>query len=276
VSNEAQYTPVVARPAATVVIVRSRDSRSGAMEVLMLERSSRADFVPGMFVFPGGGVELEDLTPEAQRLAPGLPPAEAYRRVPDAGTPALALGNFIAAIRETFEEAEVLLGRTASGAPAHPNPSELEAGRTACRAGARGFGDWVAAQGWTLAAEDLIYFAHWITPKAVPKRFDTRFFLAEAPPGAQVRTDQAEIVGHRWATPEEAVAAHSAGRMPMIEPTLHNLLLLKEFASPTQARHALVHRPVRMVMPQLAVLPDGRRKVVLPWDPAYVPDPEPA
>jgi 8-oxo-dGTP pyrophosphatase MutT (NUDIX family) len=264
----------VARPAATLVLLRQCASGAPGIEILMLERSAKADFTPSMFVFPGGGVEPEDTSPEAARLTPRLSPAQALQRLPDAGSPAQALGYYVAAVRETFEESGMLLARTESGAPADLPDARLAIGRKACLAGTSGFLKWMAGERLTLAAEDLIYFAHWITPKAVPKRFDTRFFMAEAPRNTPVQTDQAEIVAHRWATPEEAIAAHAAGRMPMIEPTFHNVMLFKGCASPAEAKAAFSQRAVRPVMPQLATLPDGRRKVILPWDPAYMPEPE--
>ena len=281
--------PAAARPAATLVLIRPRATGGPGLEVLMLERSQRADFAPGLFVFPGGGVDAEDASPAAAQAAAGLSPEAAGRALHGAQSPPNgaqsppngaesplhALAHYVTAVRETFEEAGVLLARTASGAAAHLPEPKLAEGRRACAQGGAGFLDWMAREGLRAAAEDLIYFAHWITPKAAPKRFDTRFFLAEAPAGARVHTDQTEIVAYRWATPDEALAAHAAGRMPMIEPTLHNIQALQGFASPAQVRAALAGQPVRTVRPQLATLPDGRRKVVLPWDPAYLPDPEP-
>ena len=266
--------PVAAKPAATVVLMRPRAQGMRGLEILMLERSSKADFTPGMFVFPGGGLEAEDMGPDAARLASGMNAGQALQRIPDAGTAAQALGLYVAAARETFEECGILLARDAEGQPARLPDSKIAEGRKLCESNTAGFLFWVAREGLTVAAEELIYFAHWITPKAVPKRFDTRFFLAEAPAGAPVQADLAEIVGHRWATPEEAISAHAAGKMPMIEPTLHNVTLLRDFASPAEAKAALAQREVRTVMPQLQILPDGRRKVILPWDPAYVPEPD--
>ena len=262
--------PAFARPAATLVLIRPR--ASSGIEVLLLERSRHADFAAGLFVFPGGGVEAEDAGPQARRLTPGLSPESAQRLLPDTDSPNQALAHFVAAIRETFEEAGILLARSADGAPAQLPERQLSEGRQACAAGPAAFFAWIGRQGLALAAEDLIYFAHWITPKAAPKRFDARFFLAEAPAGARVLTDQAEIVAFRWVPPDEALSAHAAGRMAMIEPTFYNLQELRGCASPAQARAALAGRAVHAVLPQFATLPDGRSKVVLPWDPAYVPD----
>jgi 8-oxo-dGTP pyrophosphatase MutT (NUDIX family) len=267
--------PVAARPAATLVLVRPPPAGGPGLEVLMLERSSRADFAPGLFVFPGGGVDAEDEGVAAEKAAAGLTPEAAGRALSDSPSPRHALAHYVTAIRETFEEAGILLARSADGSSVEVPESTLAEGRRASAPDGTGFLDWLARAGLRAAAEDLIYFAHWITPKAAPKRYDTRFFLAEAPAGARVHTDQAEIVAYRWAAPDEALAAHAAGRMPMIEPTFHNIRALQGFASPAQARDALAGRTVRAVRPQFVTLPDGQRKILLPWDPGFLPDGEP-
>ncbi len=266
--------PVTPRPAATVVVMRAGTQGAGP-DVLMLQRSGKADFASGMYVFPGGGVEAEDLSAAAAQLSPRLSPGQAQGRLVDAATEAQALGYHVTALRETFEECGILLVRTPEGAPVMPGPALLEAGRKASTEGGTRLNEWLIENKLAWATEDLIYFAHWITPKAVPKRFDTRFFLAEVHQDAQVTVDGAEIVGYRWTTPERAIAEHAAGQMPMIDPTLRNLEVLQAFPSVDAARRALAERPVRKVMPQIKTLPDGKRLLIFPWDSAYEADPEP-
>ncbi len=256
------------RPAATLVLMRTDEERSPGIEVLMLQRSPEADVLPGMHVFPGGVLEPEDTAAAAARLSPKLSPAQAQLRLADAQSPAQALGYYITALRETFEETGILLARRPDGAAAALTEADLGGARLTLL-------DWLAGTGLCLATGDLIYFAHWITPKAVPRRFDVRFFLAETPRGMRVSVDQTEIVGYRWVSPRQAIAAHAAGRMPMIEPTLHNLDVLQGFSSPDAARGALEGRPVRPVLPLMRIHPDGRRTLIFPWDPAYEADPEP-
>ncbi len=263
--------PVVARAASTLVLARPLES-GGEPEVLMVQRHGRADFVPGMFVFPGGMVEPQDCSPLAQQLSPSLGAEQAQGLLiaeDGAGPRGLeALGYFVAAIRETFEECGVLLARTAQGAPLPEQAAQARQALQLREAVAAGepFLPFVARQGWTLLTEELIYFAHWITPEAVPKRFDTRFFLARAPAGAQARVDHTEVVGHRWVTPSEALRQHEVGAMPMIEPTVLNLQLLQTFDSLADAQAGLRRRPVRRVLPKLVRRADGSGEIVLPWD----------
>ena len=271
---QARATPAVARPAATLLLMRARADDAPGVEVLLLQRSSAADYA-NLYVFPGGGLEPEDSGAQAVRLSPRLSPAQAQFRIGNAESPHQALGFYVAVLRETFEEAGLLLARAADAGAPRLSTAALSAGRREVGAGKIGFLDWIERAGLCLATEQLIYFAHWITPEAVPRRFDTRFVLAEAPRGMRVLADQTEVVGHRWVTPDQALAAHAAGRMPMIEPTRCNLERLREFPSPETARAALAERPVQTVLPRLRVGPDGRPTIILPWDPAYAADPEP-
>lgn len=268
-------TPAAARPAATLLLMRARADGAPGLEVLLLQRSAASDYA-NLYVFPGGGLEPGDLGAEAQRLSPRLSPAQAQLRIGNAESPAQALGFYVAVLRETFEEAGLLLARAPDGGDSRLSAAALSAGRREVGAGTIGFLAWLERAGLRLATERLIYFAHWITPEAVPKRFDTRFFLAEAPRGMRALADRTEVVGHRWATPDEALAAHAAGRMPMIEPTRCNLERLREFSSPEAARAALAEQPVHTVLPRLKAGPGGRTTIVLPWDPAYAADPEPS
>ncbi len=240
-----------------------------------MQRASAGDYA-GLYVFPGGGIESCDVGADAARLSPRLSPMQAQLRLGNAESAARALGYYVAVLRETFEEAGILLARAPDGGAPGLAEATLSAGRREVGAGRIGFLAWVEREGLTLATEHLIYFAHWITPEAVPKRFDTRFFLAEAPQGMLAIADQTEVVGHCWVTPEQAIAAHAAGRMPMIAPTLRNLEVLRGFPSPEAARAGLEGRPVRTVMPRLTVGPDGRSILLYPWDPAYAADPEPS
>lgn len=269
------FAPATPRPAATLVLMRADGGEMPGIEVLMLQRSPGADVLPGMHVFPGGVLEPDDAAAAAARLSPGLSPAQAQLRLADAESPAQALGYYITALRETFEETGILLARRPDGGAAALTETDLGGARGETGGARLALLDWLAGTGLCLATDDLIYFAHWITPKAVPRRFDVRFFLAEAPRGMRVSVDQTEIVGYRWVSPRQAIAAHAAGRMPMIEPTLHNLEVLQGFSSPDAARGALEGRPVRPVLPLMRIHPDGRRTLIYPWDPAYAADPEP-
>jgi 8-oxo-dGTP pyrophosphatase MutT (NUDIX family) len=281
----------VPRPAATVVLMRDRaggPGRRGRPEVLLVERHGASAFGAGAYVFPGGIVEPGDGGPEAARLSPGLTPAQAAARMPDLADPHAALGHFVAAIRETFEEALVLLAEAPEGAQAAPAPegaqaapaperaqaalpstAELEAVRARLHAGTAEFVPWLAQQGLRLATQRLVYFAHWITPEGVPLRFSARFFLVRAPEGAEVVPDRQEVLQHRWLEPAEAIAMRARGAIHLMDPTVRNLELLGRFASTDEAVRELGRREVRAIQPKLRRNADGTRRILYPWDPDY-------
>jgi 8-oxo-dGTP pyrophosphatase MutT (NUDIX family) len=281
----------VPRPAATVVLMRDRAGgagRRGRPEVLLVERHGASAFGAGAYVFPGGIVEPGDGGPEAARLSPGLTPAQAAARMPDLADPHAALGHFVAAIRETFEEALVLLAEAPEGAQAAPAPegaqaapaperaqaalpstAELEAVRARLHAGTAEFVPWLAQQGLRLATQRLVYFAHWITPEGVPLRFSARFFLVRAPEGAEVVPDRQEVLQHRWLEPAEAIAMRARGAIHLMDPTVRNLELLGRFASTEEAVRELGRREVRAIQPKLRRNADGTRRILYPWDPDY-------
>jgi 8-oxo-dGTP pyrophosphatase MutT (NUDIX family) len=205
-------------------------------------------------------------------LSPGLSPGQAAAALPDAESPALALGAHVAAIRETFEEAGILLAEGRDGRPWLPAPGDAEGlaqVRADIGAGRLRFLEWLAARGLRLASAQLLYFAHWVTPEALPKRFDTRFFLAQAPAAAAALHDTREVVSHAWLTPAEALAGAAEGRLRMIEPTAKTLERLVAGESTADIARSLRGRPVPRIMPKLIVDESGRRTLVFPWDPRY-------
>jgi len=267
--------PVTPRPAATLVLMR--DSAGGAPpEVLMVERSSGADFAAGAYVFPGGVLEAADMAPGAAGLSPALAPRQAGQVLASATSDVEALGYFVAAIRETFEESGILLGRpakridsgVATGSADRQRIALAEA-RAKMNQGEVSFLDWMASRHWVLSTEHLVYFAHWVTPEAAPKRFDTRFFLAPAPQGMESAHDEREVVAHRWITAAGALEAWAQQRIHMIEPTVKNLERLAEFTSTEAALQGLRGKPVDRIMPKFVINAQGKRVIVFPWDPEY-------
>jgi 8-oxo-dGTP pyrophosphatase MutT (NUDIX family) len=241
-------------------------------EVLMVERHAAADFAAGAYVFPGGVVEDSDSGAAAERLSPGLSPSQAGEALSDLPSGAAALGHFVAAIRETFEESGILLARPAEGAAgpvAAGNPQGMARARERINRGALVFLEWIGSERWVLTTERLVYFAHWVTPESAPKRFDTRFFLAPAPPGMEALHDRQEVVSHRWLTAAEALDGAASGRMVMIEPTVKNLERLAEYATTEAALHGLRGQAVPRIMPKMFFDAQGRRVIVFPWDPEY-------
>ena len=208
----------------------------------MVRRNLRSDFVGGAHVFPGGGVDPADGGPEAAARARGRSDAEASAIL---GVESGGLAYWVAVLRECFEEAGVLL---AYG----PGPGDLlslddpgEAQRFArlrqeVNAGRRKFLDVCTEEGLSLAVDRVHYFAHWITPEGAPRRYDTRFFVAAAPPGQVPTHDAGETTDAQWVRPAVALARHRAGEIELIFPTIRNLQAIGRF--PTSAELLLGRR----------------------------------
>jgi len=207
--------PVPIREAATVAVVRDHD---GALEVFMLRRSGAATFSPGAHVFPGGAVDPADRHRDLERCCDGLDDEAASAAL---GVPAGGLGYFVAAIRECFEEAGLLLGRrdgelVGSCAPYQDLRAALNTGEASML-------DVCRAASVTLAVDLLVPFGHWITPAGAPRRFDTRFFVAPAPAGQDALHDGCETTEGRWMRPVDVLAAADRGELELIRPTRHTL-----------------------------------------------------
>lgn len=261
-----QSRPVTPRPAATVVLVR--DVADG-VEVFMLQRDPALTFGGGAHVFPGGSVDRADRSGRLQRLVDDRDDAGASRRL---GLESGGLAYWIAAIRECFEEAAVLLARDAAGVllgGGTEHDGELEAARQRLIAGEDEFAAFCEDRGLTLAASELCYLSHWITPEAVPKRFDTRFFIAGAPPGQEARACQQETVAHTWIRPEEAIVRSDGGEIELMFPTRKTLESLSGYSSAAALLgevRARAHVPA--IQPRV-VKGSGGIRVLLPGEPGY-------
>ena len=205
--------PATPRPAATVVLLRSG---SDGMEVLLTRRPSTMAFAAGMMVFPGGRLDPADADPRLVARS-SLSPAAAAERLGNGAEPERAAALHVAAVRELFEEAGVLL---AEGV----DPSEPAAAlRADLLAGRLGFADIVERLDLRLRPDRLLPLARWITPAAYPRRFDAHFFAAELPPGASATFVGDEVADHRWSTPRAALDAMAAHEIEMWIPTSSTL-----------------------------------------------------
>lgn len=249
-------TPADRPPRHSATLVLVRDAATG-LEVLLLKRAERGDHNSGAWVFPGGLTDLRDRQADAHAL--GLDDAAASTLL---GLPSRGLDFQLAAVRECFEEAGLLL----TDDPLPP-ASVLTEWRGALQRGERGLADFCLASGVRLALGGLCYLSHWVTPPNRAKRFDTRFFLARAPAGQEALPDGDETTAHRWMRPADALAQGEA--MKLLTPTLTTLKLL--------ARHpdvgslwawASAPRAVTVTMPAIGVDIDGPRPVT-PDEHAY-------
>ncbi len=192
----------------------------------MVVRHHQIDFASGALVFPGGKVDPQD---EDAALA-----ARCDGASDDAATRAIQ----IAAIREAYEECGVLLARAAG-------ETKLIARRTACatrtvprpdqQRRSRFSGISATSTELRLACDQLVPFAHWITPEMMPKRFDTHFFIVEAPSDQVALHDGHESVDSVWITPKDALAGAASRRYTVIFPTLRQVEKLAHARSPADA-----------------------------------------
>ncbi|MEZ4424271.1 MAG: NUDIX domain-containing protein [Gemmatimonadota bacterium] len=246
------------RPAATVVLVRDR---ADGPEVLLLRRTRSSGFVPGAWVFPGGRVDAGDAVPDLLARLDGLDGAEAARRLglePE-GTPGpAAVAYYLAALREAFEETGILVGHRAGEPvpPAQVDP-DVEALRNALLGDELDFAGVLGHLDARLDGGRVAYLAHWITPIQEPRRYDTRFFLAEVHAEAESVVDPREMTEARWLRPAAALELNRAGHLPMVFPTIHTLETLAPFASAADAHAALDRREIPTILPRLVRTPTG-------------------
>lgn len=254
--------------ATTVVLVR--DSPAGP-EVFMAERSSGADFQGGAYVFPGGRVEDDDAE-LAGRCAP-MSERDLERLSAEGMSEAAAYGNWVAAIRELFEEVGVLLAYR-DGALLDFSDDATAACFRDHREGSTSFKEIVDAEGLTLATDRLRYFSRFITPPYAPKRFDTRFLIADAPEDQLPSHDAFELVSGEWLTPKRAIAAYHSKQRQIVPPTLQNLCDIAEATSTDELLKWCDDRVITPVCPS-SVRIGGVFTLIYPGDVDYMPCLEP-
>jgi 8-oxo-dGTP pyrophosphatase MutT (NUDIX family) len=257
---------VLPRPASTILLLRDSAGAGaaegcGEIEVFMMVRHYEIDFASGALVFPGGSVEQSDheiiAHPELYSGGEGLDAA--------------GLSFRIAAIRETFEESGILLARpSGSKAPIEAKrAAEIErVNRVALSEGNTTFLTVLAQNSLALALDELVPYAHWVTPIGMPKRFDTWFFLAAAPPAQVGAHDGRESTDSIWLSPREALAGSESGRFKLPFPTTRNLIKLGKQPSVKAALEDSRGKPVVTVMPVMTRL-NGGRQLRIPLEAGY-------
>lgn len=255
--------PPAAVPRASASLIVLRDGALG-LEVLMLRRAERAgDQNSGAAVFPGGHLDARDAA--AHGLCNGLDDARASARL---GLGAGGLDYWVAAVRECFEEAGLLFAAPAGGERADRwadldaiGADAVAAMRRALHAGELDFAALCTRHGWRLAPERLPYFSHWLTPPGRPKRFDTRFFIALAPPAQRASVDGAESTELMWLRPADALdPARGLKLMVVTEETLRTLAGFGRAAD--AMAFAASERSVTLTMPRVGRDAKGMRPVL--------------
>ena len=258
---------MIARPAATLILVRDA---SAGMEVFMIRRTQSAVFMGGAHVFPGGGVDASDASAELAAHCEGLDDIEASRLL---GLERGGLTYWTAALRECFEEAGLLLAHDADGRYADLNDTQhlhvFEQWRESIRAGKATLADLCREHGLRLAAERLAYYGHWITQPGRPRRYDTRFFVAEAPSAQTASHDNSETVDNLWIRPAAALERHSRGEMHLVFPTIKTLESIAGFENAAALmQYARSPRKMPTMAPRTASSREGA-KLLVPGDYAY-------
>lgn len=248
--------PATPRPAATIVLLR--DDATDGMQLLLMRRNRNAGFVPGAWVFPGGRVDNEDGGAASVAGMDGLDAESAARRLDHHGEPP-AIGFYLAALREAFEETGILVARRPDGSapPTAAESREVDTVREAVMDDEISFAEAVARLGCRIAGNAIEYIAHWITPVPEPRRYDTRFFAARVAPDSTPIIDPREMTDALWVTPSEGLRRCEDGELPMVFPTIRTLEDLVEYASTDAALRGFGGAPVRTVLPTLVVTPTG-------------------
>ena len=222
-----------------------RESSDVGVEVFMMRRTTKAAFAGGMYVFPGGAVDAEDSSYE------------------------------IAAIRECFEEAGVLLARTATGTTVRfddlVSHDRFTTYRHAVHAGERSMTSVLMAEDLVAQSDELLWVAHWVTPFGEVRRFDTRFFVVAMPDDQTPLHDDKETVGSLWVTPLDALNRAQAGELLMLPPTIANLEFLATYSSVNEIIEAArkIGTPPKL-LPKVKWRDDGRIEALLmPGDAGY-------
>jgi 8-oxo-dGTP pyrophosphatase MutT (NUDIX family) len=251
---------VTPRPASTILLLRESAAEK-EIEVFMMVRHYEIDFNSGALVFPGGSVDKGDNEIIAR--------SELYSG--GEGLDAADLSFRIAAIRETFEESGILLARPrgSNSLIDAKKASEIEASHRAvlCE-GKTTFLKVLADNGLVLALDELVPYAHWITPEGMPKRFDTWFFLAAAPPEQVGAHDGRESTDSIWVSPREALAGGESGRFKLPFPTTRNLIRLGKQPSVRAALDDMRGKPIVTVMPVMTKI-NGGRQLRIPREAGY-------
>ncbi len=253
-----ELVPVPAKSSATIVVLRESSS---AAELLLVRRRA-GDAFGDSYTFPGGVVDDDESAAHAFSQGKTADEANTLLNVSQGG-----LDYYSAAIRELFEETGILLARDSAGDWKSESP-ELDVLRRKVDRGVLPWSDFLREQGLQMASDALHYFAHWETPLNLPKRWSTRFFLAELPPGQDATYDGSELTDSRWIIAAEALTLGREGGMKLPFPTVKTLDSLSRFDSVGQMLDWAKDRAVQGIEKILPdkITSDGESKYVVPGD----------
>ena len=224
------------RPAATLILARPA---AESFEIMMLKRTTKAAFASGMYVFPGGRIDASDSDPA---LAPYITEPRDHQHAQIAALGEDWLGAYVAAIRETFEEAGILMAKHANGSWVTLPSKTIAETRQSLHQGELSMADLCRTYDARLAINELNFYNRWTTPPGRPRRFDTRFFVGQAPPMAEGVEDGEETTDAVWITPIKALEEHQAGRFDLMSVTVKQLSAITEYKDLVALKMALSHQ----------------------------------
>ncbi len=253
---------------ATVILLR--EAAPETCEVLLVERHADSRAFAGAHVFPGGRIDEADRDPRLQAAA-RLDATLAAARLGEDLPPPAALAFWIAAIRELFEEAGILLA-SIEGAPVDSSDPatgrRFAAARAELLAGTLTFRELVERERLELGTDMLWYFSRWITPVHAPRRYDARFFVALLPPGQAPLHDDRETTSTSWLTPADALARAASGRLVLAPPTTRTLDDLHHLGSCARIVESAGNHRVTPILPRVVSI-GGRTTLLYPGDVDY-------
>ncbi len=237
----------ILQDAAMLVLMRDLPGAGTKPEVLLVKRRSNSGFETGAYSFPGGVLEPTDGLPAALALSPGFTAAEAALRMPDFEPSSRALSFWIAALRQTFAEADLLLSRYGDGRLWEPDANDLRTlvwQRRAWQQGNTNFPNMMHELERWLATDLLVYFAHGVTPETESPRFSTRCFLTPIPFGISALPETSTTVEQLWLTSEEALQRQANGELKITAIAANLLQRLMPFST---AQAAIDHMRLQTV-----------------------------
>ena len=261
---------VIPKKAATVIVLR--DKKPEGFDVFLLKRHEQSSFMGGNYVYPGGRVDRDDGSVELCSLSKGMTLEGAQRHFGGIFSQEESFAHWIAAIRELFEEAGVLLAYDQRGnllqLRDRDEGDKFLHYRELLQKGKISIGEIAQMENLVLALDQLHYYAHWITPEARPERFDTRFFLARYPSGQEASHDQKETTAGIWLIPQKALEENLKGDVILSPPTLKTLEDLSRFKSIDEVFNSQRKEDIRPILPILTKVTSGPL-IIFPWDPEY-------
>lgn len=254
-----------ARDAATIVVLRNDPgAKESAYQIFMVRRHDKSGFMAGAYVFPGGRLDDADRSAALAARCRGLSADDAAARLHE-DEPQRALALFIAAARETFEEAGVLLAKPRGGGTLD---LDLDPLRDALNDGSLAFETLLADHDLELTMHDLWPQARWVTPVVESRRYDTRFFLARAPEGQVARHDAIEVTAGEWLSPRDALQREREGTLSLPPPTLRTLEHLSTLPTIDAVFADARSRTPPIIQPVFHD-DDGAMTLALPGDPLH-------